>query len=127
MAKKKNEMSPEDKLMRVIYGNKHKNEVAQETMLFIHALDRSKELAPMVEMLSATPHFPNDKYREVFQWALMKAAQWQYEKLMKNILGVYDVTTHVTNQTMVVSLSPVMLNDAFHEGDKVKVAIIKED
>lgn len=95
----KNEMTPQDKLLKAIFGKKYKTEAEVEAeidsipeadvkvnhdtmLLFIRAMKRLDELKPMVEMLSKDKYFPNEHYRETFEWSLMQAAQWQYDKLM---------------------------------------------
>ena len=92
----KKEMTPEDKLMEAIFSDKavetngeefnktveslgHK--VNDDYLLFIHALEREKELEPMVERIMKGKYFPNENYRNVFRWSIMQAAQWQYEQL----------------------------------------------
>lgn len=103
----KKEKTPEDNLMEAIFGKKYKTEAEIESeiqkvvknttsenknlnndsmMLFIHAMNRREELMPMVEKLLEGKYFPSSNYRKVFQWSLMQAAQWQYEKLMENAI-----------------------------------------
>lgn len=107
---KKNKLSPEDKLMKAIYGNNFKtdaeieavvNKISDEDykqmtgrdikddvdniMLYVRAMKRKDELSEMVENLSKDKYFPNENYRDVFKRTLMQAAQWQYEELMKDI------------------------------------------
>ena len=122
----KNKITPEDKLMKAIFGNKHKTEAElkaeiekqfvqtngkdyhlnhDHTMLFIHAMKRQEELKQMVETLSEGKYFPNDNYRKVFRWSLMQAAQWQLEQ-MKEILrteyekGRYDMREQMLSEAV---------------------------
>lgn len=109
MAKKK-EMTPEDKMMKAIYGKDWKteaeieeeiekvavsvtdedykkmtgydiNDVTSDSMLFVRAMRRRDVLWPMVERITARKYFPNENYRKVFIWSLLQAAQWQYEQI----------------------------------------------
>lgn len=87
----KKEMSPEDKLMDAIFGKKKVTAEVKPSadgintqLLFIRAMKRIDELKPMVAAISKDKYFPNEHYQEVFEWSLMMAAQWQYDKLTNN-------------------------------------------
>ena len=54
-------------------------------------------------------------------------ANWQKEKMMKEAKEAQVILTRITNATLAPSLSSVILDDSFKEGDKVKVILIKED
>lgn len=53
-------------------------------------------------------------------------AQWQKEKMMKEAKESQVILTRITNATLAPSLSSVILDDSFKEGDKVKVIVIKD-
>lgn len=48
-------------------------------------------------------------------------------QMIKDVVEATIIKTRVTNHTMAPTLSTVILSDAFHEGDKVKVKIFKKD
>jgi ribosomal protein L3 len=54
-------------------------------------------------------------------------AKWQKEQMMKVVKEAQVILTRITNATLAPSLSRVILDDSFKEGDKVKVILIKED
>lgn len=54
-------------------------------------------------------------------------ANWQKQQMIKDVVEATIIKTRVTNHTMAPTLSTVILSDAFHEGDKVKLIIVKED
>lgn len=54
-------------------------------------------------------------------------AKWQKEQMMKEAKEAQVILTRITNATLAPSLSNVILDDSFKEGDKVKVILIKED
>jgi hypothetical protein len=54
-------------------------------------------------------------------------AKWQKEQMMKVAKEAQVILTRITNATLAPSLSSVILDDSFKEGDKVKVILIKED
>ena len=58
--------------------------------------------------------------------AVLFGAQWQKEKMMKEAKEAQVILTRITNATLAPSLSNVILDDSFKEGDKVKVIVIKE-
>ena len=142
----KNEMSPEDKLMKAVFGKKYKTEAEIEAeiesleketpemdvnvnhedfLLFIHAMKRLDELKPMVERLSARVYFPNENYKKVFQHSLMMAAQWQWEQMMQNAIeGLVVCDKELTHGLKDIVME---IPDNLQVNDKVKLIIMKRD
>ena len=58
--------------------------------------------------------------------AVLYGANWQEEKLTKEVKEAQVILTRITKATLAPSLSSVILDDSFKEGDKVKVIIIKQ-
>jgi hypothetical protein len=54
-------------------------------------------------------------------------AEWQKQQMMKDVKDATVIMTHVTMEAVVPALSVVLLDDTYHEGDKVKLTIVKED
>lgn len=54
-------------------------------------------------------------------------ANWQKQQMMKDVKDATVIMTHVTMEAVVPALSVVLLDDTYHEGDKVKLTIVKED
>ena len=76
-----------------------------------------------LEEAAANCYYHNHAFaRESF----IEGVEWQKKQMMKDVIEATIIKTRVTNQTTAPTLSSVILSDAFHEGDKVKVKIFKE-
>ena len=70
-----------------------------------------------------------DKYKRIPTYldAIEYGIRLQKEQMMKEVKEAQVILTRITNATLAPSLSSVILDDSFKEGDKVKVILIKED
>ena len=60
-------------------------------------------------------------------FVLRAGANMKLQQLMKDAKEAQVILTRVTNQILVPTLSSVIFDETFHEGEKVKIIIIKED
>ena len=58
--------------------------------------------------------------------AVIYGARWHKQQMMKNIKEAHVIMTHITKESIVPSLSAVILDDSFKEGDKVKLVIMEK-
>lgn len=72
-------------------------------------------------------HLKKNNRTPTFIDAIEYGIRLQKEQMMKEVKEAQVILTRITNATLAPSLSSVILDDSFKEGDKVKVILIKED
>ena len=90
-------------------------------------LPTSKDLEDLVEQYCNDCRMIYDGVPDFAQDLAIYVANWQKQQLMKDAKEAQVILNRVTNQTLVPTLSSVILDETFHEGEKVKIIIIKED
>ena len=71
-------------------------------------------------------HLKKNNRTPTFIDAIGYGMMLQKEQMMKEVKEAQVILTRITNATLAPSLSSVILDDSFKEGDKVKVILIKE-
>lgn len=75
----------------------------------------------------ASEGFENVLWEDICECA-RHFANWQKQQMIKEALEAHVIMTHVTHESVVPALSAVILDERkYHDGDKVKVKIFKED